>query len=56
MHICEKIQIPKTKTRNKLIRARQNFSKPFDNPNVSLKIVNYLLFTRKTLVAEPYHQ
>ena len=27
-----------------------------DNPNVSLKIVDCLLFTRRILVAEPNHQ
>ena len=27
-----------------------------DNPNVSLKIIDCSLFTRRTLVAEPNHQ
>ena len=53
---CEKLLLPKTKVRNKLIRARPNFYMLSDNPNVSLKIVDCSLFTRKIVVAEPNHQ
>ena len=53
---CEKFLLPKTKVRIKLIRARTNFYMLSDNPNVSLKIVDCSLFTRRILVAEPNHQ
>ena len=44
---CEKLILPKTKNRIKLIRARPNFHMLSDNPNVSLKIVDCSLFTKK---------
>ena len=53
---CEKLLLPKTKVRNKLIRARPNSYMLTDNPNVTLKIVDCSLFTRRILVAEPNHQ
>ena len=53
---CEKLLLPKTKVRIKLIRARPNFYMLSDNPNISLKIVDCSLFTRRILVAEPNHQ
>ena len=53
---CEKLLLPNTKVRIKLIRARPNFYMLSDNPNVSLKIVDCSLFTRRILVAEPNHQ
>ena len=53
---CEKLILPKTKVRIKLIRARPNFYMLSDNPNVSLKIVDCSLFTKRILVAEPNHQ
>ena len=53
---CEKLLLPKTKVRIKLIRARPNFYMLSDKPNVSLKSVDCSLFTRKFLVAEPNHQ
>ena len=53
---CEKLLLPNTKVRIKLIRARLNFYKLSDNPNVSLKIADCSLFTRRILVAEPNHQ
>ena len=52
---CEKLLLPNTKVRIKLIRARPNFYMLSDNPNVSLKIVDCSLFTRRVLVAEPNH-
>ena len=52
----ENLLHPKTKVRIKLIRARPNFYMLSDNPNVSLKIVDCSLFTRRTLVTEPNHQ
>ena len=39
LFICEKLILPKTKVRIKLIRARPNFYMLSDNPNVSLKSV-----------------
>ena len=53
---CEKTLKQKTKNRNKVKRARPKFYMLSDNPNVSLKIVDCLLFTRRILVAEPNHQ
>ena len=53
---CEKLLLPKTKVRIKLIRARPNFHMLSDNPNDSLKTVDCSLFTRNILVAEPNHQ
>ena len=49
---CKKLLLPNTK----LIRAISNFKMLSDNPNVSLKIVDCSLFTRRILVAEPNHQ
>ena len=54
--ICEKLILPKTKVRIKLIRARPNFYMLSDNPNDSLKSVDCSLYTRRILVAEPNHQ
>ena len=53
---CEKLLLPNIKVRIKLIRGRPNFYMLSDNPNVSLKIVDCSLFTRRILVAEPNHQ
>ena len=53
---CEKLLLPNTKVRIKLSRARPNFYMLSDNPNVSLKIVDCSLFTRRILVAEHNHQ
>ena len=56
LFICEKLLQQNTKVRIKLVRAGPNFSMLSDNPNVSLKIVDCSLFTRRILVAEPNHQ
>ena len=53
---CEKLLLPNTKVRIKLNRARPNFYMLSDNSNVSLKIVDCSLFTRRILVAELNHQ
>ena len=53
---CEKLLLPKTQVRTKHIRARLNFYMLPDNPNISLRIVDCALFTRRILVAEPNHQ
>ena len=53
---CEKLLLPNTKFRIKLIRARPNFYLLSHNPNVSLKDVDCSLFPTKILVAEPNHQ
>ena len=55
LFICEKFLQPIIKVRIKLIQARPNFYVLSDNPNVSMKFVDCLLFTRKILVAEPNH-
>ena len=52
----EKLLLPNTKTRTKLIRARPKIYMLSCNPNVNLKIVDCSLFTRRILVAEPNHQ
>ena len=52
----EKLLLPNTQARIKFIRARPIFYMLSDNPNVSLKVVDCSLFTRKILVAEPNHQ
>ena len=46
MFTCEKILLPKTEVRIKLIRARPIFYRLSDNPIVCLKIVDCSLFTR----------
>ena len=56
LFIGEKLLLPNTKVRIKLFRAGPNFYMLSDNPSVSLKIVDFSLFTRKILVAEPNHQ
>ena len=53
---CEKLLLPKTKVRIELIGARPNFYMLSENSNVSLKIDDCSLFTRRMLVAEPNHQ
>ena len=53
---CKKFLLPNTKVRIKLIRARSNFYMLSDNPNLSLKMVDYSLFSRRILVAEPNHR
>ena len=53
---CEKLLLPNTKVRIKLIRARPNFYMLSDNPNIRLKTVDCSLFNRRILVAEPNHQ
>ena len=49
---CKKLLLPNTKVRIKLIRAISNAYMLSDNPNISLKIVDCSLFTRRILVAE----
>ena len=53
---CEKVFLSKNEVRNKLIRARPSFYMLSDNPNVSLKIADCSLLTRRKLGAEPNHQ
>ena len=53
---CKKLLLPKTRVRIELIRARPNFYMLSGNPNVSLKVVDCSLFTRRILVAEPTRQ
>ena len=55
MFTCEKLLLPNTKVQINLIRPRPNSYMVSDNPNVSLKIVDCLLFTGRILVAEPNH-
>ena len=53
---CEKLLLPNTKFRLKLIRARTNFYMISYNPHVSLKVLDCSLFTRGVVVNEVYHQ
>ena len=47
---------PNMKSRLRLIRARPNFYMIFDNPNVSLGIVDCSLYTRRTALKDDYHK
>ena len=51
----EKLLLPNTKVRLKLIRARPNFYMISYNPHVSIKVL-CSLFTRRVVVNEVYHQ
>ena len=53
---CEKLLLPNTKVRLKLIRARPNFYMISYNPHVSPKVLDCSLFTRRVVVNEVYHQ
>ena len=53
---CEKLLLPNTKVRLKLIRAGPNFYMITYNPHVSLKVLDCSLFTRRVVVNEVYHQ
>ena len=44
------------KVRLRLIRARPNFYKISDNPNVSLGIVDFSLYTRRIALKDDYHK
>ena len=52
----EKLLLPNTKIRLKLIRARANFYMITYNPHVSLKVLDCSLFTRRVGVNKVYHQ
>ena len=47
---------PKMKNRLRLIRARPNFYRIFDNPNVSLVIVDCSLYTSRIALKGDYHK
>ena len=47
---------PNMKTRFRLIRARPNFYKIIEDPNVSLGIVDCSLYTRCVMLKEDYHK
>ena len=53
---CEKLLLPNTKVRLKLIRARPTFYMISCNPLVSPKVLDCSLFTRRVVVNELYHQ
>ena len=53
---CEKLLLPNTKIRLKLIRARPSFYIISYNPHVSLKVPDCSFFTRRVVVNEVYHQ
>ena len=53
---CEKMLMPGTRIRLKLIRSRPNFYMLSANPNVSLKIQDCSLFTRRVALNENYFQ
>ena len=50
------LKYPNMKVRIRLIRARPNFYMMSDNPNVSLGIVDFSLFTRRVMLKEDYHK
>ena len=52
----EKLLLPITEIRLKLIRARPNFYMISFNPHVSLRVLDCSLFTRRVAVNEVYHQ
>ena len=45
-----------TKVRLRLFRARSSFYKISDNPNVSLRIDDCSLYTRRIALKDEYHQ
>ena len=47
---------PNMKIRLRLIRARPNFYMISDNPNVSLRIVDCSLYTRRNALKDDYHK
>ena len=47
---------PKMKTRLRLIRARPNFYKISDNPNIILGIVDCLFYTCRSALKDDYHR
>ena len=47
---------PNMKVRLRLLRARPNFYMIGDNPNVSLGIVNFSLYTRRIALKDGYHK
>ena len=53
---CEKLFLPNNKVRTELIQTRTYFYILFDNPSISLKIVDCSLFARRVSVDEPNHQ
>ena len=53
---CEKLLLPNTKVRLKLIRGRPKFYTISYNPHVSLEVLDCSLFTRRVVVNEVYHQ
>ena len=53
---CEKLLLPNTKNRLKLIRVRPNFYMISYNPHVSLRVLDCSFFTRRVVVNEVYHQ
>ena len=53
---CEKLLLPNTKIRLKLIRARPNFYMISYNPHVSLKVLDCSLFTRRVVLNEVNHK
>ena len=53
---CEKLVLPNTKVKLKLICARPNFYMVSYNPPVSFKALDCSPFTRRVFVNEVYHQ
>ena len=50
------LSYPNMKVRLRLIRARPNFYMISDNPNVSLRIVDCSLYTRRIALKDDYHK
>ena len=53
---ASELQYPNMKIRNRLIRAPPNFYMINENPNVSLGIVDYPLYTPRVMLKEDYHK
>ena len=52
----QELLYPNMKIRLQLIRARPNFCMISDNPNVSLGIVDCLLYSRRIALKDDYHK
>ena len=53
---CEKLLLPNSKVRLKLICTRPTFYMISYNPRFSLRVLDCSLFTRRVVVNEVYHQ
>ena len=54
--LTSELLYPNMKIRLRLIRARPNFYMISDNPNVSLRIVDCSLYSRRIALKDDYHK